>query len=99
MVRRSYHGGVQARTADLVAGLLFGRYPEGTSVAAAGFGHVPGTLLELTLPTCRPRRAPGHLGETRSRPGTAPRLDWVNCLFDPRRGLTDAATAPGWLIR
>jgi adenine/guanine phosphoribosyltransferase-like PRPP-binding protein len=92
-VVRSYHGGVQARTADLVAGLLFGRDPEGTSVAAAGFGHVPGTLLELTLPTgpSPPRSRPSWGNQV--TPGTAPRLDWVNCLFDPQRGLTDADRA------
>ena len=42
---------------------------------------------------CRPGRlrpAPGRPGEARSAPGTAPRLDWVNCFFDPQRGLTDA---------
>ena len=89
-VVRSYHGGVQARTADLVAGLLFGRDPEGTSVAAAGYGHVPGTLLELTLPTgpSPPRLRPPW--GSHAAPGTAPRLDWVNCFFDPERGLTDA---------
>ena len=49
-VVRSYHGGVQARTADLLAGVLFGREAGGTDFAEAGFGHIPGTLLELTLP-------------------------------------------------
>ena len=49
-VVRSYHGAVQARTADLLVGRLFGRKAEGADVALAGLGHVPGTLLELTLP-------------------------------------------------
>jgi adenine/guanine phosphoribosyltransferase-like PRPP-binding protein len=89
-VVRSYHGGVQARTADLLAGLLFGREPGGTGLAEDGFGYVPGTLLELTLPIgpfpLRPRRP----WESLPVNGTAPRLDWVNCSFDPQRGLTDA---------
>jgi hypothetical protein len=89
-VVRSYHGGVQARTADVLAGLLFGREPDGTGVVEDGFGYVPGTLLELTLPTGpslpRPRPPWGSL----SVPGTAPRLEWINCFFDPERGLADA---------
>jgi adenine/guanine phosphoribosyltransferase-like PRPP-binding protein len=89
-VVRSYHGGVQARTADLLAGLLFGREPSGTGVVEEGFSYIPGTLLELTLPTGpsppRPRRPWG----SPSTPGTAPRLEWVNCFFDPHRGLADA---------
>jgi hypothetical protein len=89
-VVRSYHGGVQARTADLLAGLLFGREHGGTGVVVEGFSYVPGTLLELTLPTGPsplPSRPPwGSL----SVPGTAPQLQWVNCFFDPERGLADA---------
>lgn len=88
-VVRSYHGGVQARTADLVAALLFGRKLGGTDVVEDGFGYFPGTLLELTLPTglslprVRPSWGNGHVR------GKAPDLEWVNCFFDPERGLAD----------
>jgi hypothetical protein len=89
-VVRSYHGAVQARTADVLAGLLFGRDPDGTGVVEEGFSYVPGTLLELTLPTepspSRPRPPWGRL----TVPETAPRLEWVNCFFDPQQGLADA---------
>jgi adenine/guanine phosphoribosyltransferase-like PRPP-binding protein len=89
-VVRSYHGGVQARTADVLVGLLFGQESGGTGVMEEGFSYVPGRLLELTLPTGpsppRPRPPWGSL----SVPGTAPRLEWVNCFFDPERGLADA---------
>jgi adenine/guanine phosphoribosyltransferase-like PRPP-binding protein len=89
-VVRSYHGGVQARTADLLAGVLFGREAGGTDVAEAGFGHVPGTLLELTLPVGpSPPRSRTPWG-SQSALGTAPRLCWLNCAFDSRRGLADA---------
>jgi adenine/guanine phosphoribosyltransferase-like PRPP-binding protein len=88
-VVRSYHGGVQARTAGLVAALLFGRKLGGTDVVEDGFGYIPGTLLELTLPTglslprVRPAWGNGHVR------GKAPDLEWVNCFFDPERGLAD----------
>jgi hypothetical protein len=89
-VVRSYHGAVQARTAHMLAGLLFGRDQDGTGVMEEGFGYVPGTLLELTLPTgpFPPRQRPpwGSL----TVPDTAPRLEWVNCFFDPQQGLADA---------
>jgi hypothetical protein len=89
-VVRSYHGAVEARTADLLAGLVFGREADGTRVTEAGFGYVPGTLLELTLPTGpsppRPRTGWVSLPEI----GAAPNLRWVKCTFDPQRGLTDA---------
>ncbi len=68
-VVRSYHGAVQARTADLLVGRLFGRHADGGDVALAGLGHVPGTLLELTLPTGaapqRPRTPWGRPGPGR----------------------------------
>ena len=89
-VVRSYHGGVQARTADLLAGLLFGREQGGTGVAEEGFGYFPGTLLELTLPTGPSPPPHARRGETRAVPSTAPQLEWVNCFFDPERGLADA---------
>jgi adenine/guanine phosphoribosyltransferase-like PRPP-binding protein len=89
-VVRSYHGAVEARTADLLAGLAFGREDDGTRVAEAGFSYVPGTLLELTLPTGpsprRPRRPWGSLSVS----GAPPNLLWVSCAFDPQRGLADA---------
>jgi hypothetical protein len=89
-VVRSYHGAFQARTADVLAGLLFGRDPDGTGVVEEDFSYVPGTLLELTLPigtsTPRPRLPWGSL----TVPDTAARLEWVNCFFDPQQGLTDA---------
>ncbi len=89
-VVRSYHGGLQARTADLLAEVMFGEEAGRTDVVEAGFGHVPGTLLELTLPAgpspTRPRAPWGG----QSAPGAAPRLRWLSCAFDPRRGLTDA---------
>lgn len=88
-VVRSYHGAVQARTADLLVGRVFGRQAEGTDVALAGLGHVPGTLLELTLPTgAAPRRARTTWG-SRPAPGAAPTLQLVACAFDPQRGLSD----------
>ena len=89
-VVRSYHGGVQARTADLLAGVLFGREAGGTDVAEAGFGHVPGTLLELTLPVGPSPPRPRTPWGSQSALGTAPRLCWLNCAFDSRRGLADA---------
>jgi hypothetical protein len=89
-VVRGYHGAVQARTADVLAGLLFGRDSDGTGVVEEGFSYVPGTLLELTLPTGpsppRPRPPWGSL----TVPGTAPRLEWVNCFLDSGRGVADA---------
>ena len=89
-VVRGYHGGVQARTADLLAGLLFGREHGGTPVVEEGFSYVPGTLLELTLPTglSPPRSRPSWGGA--AVPGAAPHFQWVNCFFDPERGLADA---------
>jgi adenine/guanine phosphoribosyltransferase-like PRPP-binding protein len=89
-VVRSYHGGVQTRTADVLAGLLFGREPEGTGVVEERFSYVPGTLLELTLPTGPSPPRPSAPWGSLSAPGTAPRLQWVNCAFDPQRGLADA---------
>jgi adenine/guanine phosphoribosyltransferase-like PRPP-binding protein len=89
-VVRSYHGGVQARTADLMAALLFGRKPGGTDVVEDGLSYIPGTLLELTLPTgpSLPRtRPPWENGYARGR---GPDLQWVNCFFDPERGLAGA---------
>ena len=89
-VVRSYHGSVQARTAGLMAGLLFGRKPDGTDVVEDGLSYIPGTLLELTLPTgpSLPRaRPPWEDGYVR---GKAPDLQWVNCFFDPERGLAGA---------
>ena len=92
-VVRSYHGAVQARTADLLAGVLFGREAAGTDFAEAGFGHIPGTLLELTLPAgpfpIRPRTQWG----SQSALDVAPRLSWLSCAFDSRRGLADADRA------
>jgi hypothetical protein len=89
-VVRGYHGAVQARTADLLAGLLFGRDPDGNGIVEEGFSYVPGTLLELTLPTVSslPRARPpwGSL----TVPDSAPRLEWVDCFFDPQQGLADA---------
>ena len=89
-VVRSYHGGVQARTADLLVGRLFGREAGGTDVAEGGFGHVPGTLLELTLPTGPSPPRPRTSWESQSALGSAPRLSWLSCAFDSRRGLADA---------
>jgi hypothetical protein len=89
-VVRSYHGGVQARTADMLAGLLFGQESGGTGVVEEGFCYVPGTLLELTLPTGPSPPRPRPPWGSPSVPGTAPRLEWVNCFFDPQRGLGDA---------
>jgi adenine/guanine phosphoribosyltransferase-like PRPP-binding protein len=88
-VVRSYHGAVQARTADLLAARLFGRKAEGTNIALAGLGHVPGTLLELTLPTGATPRRPRTLAGSHHVPGAAPNLDMVICAFDPQRGLAD----------
>jgi adenine/guanine phosphoribosyltransferase-like PRPP-binding protein len=89
-VVRSYHGAVQARTAHMLAGLLFGRDQDGTGVMEEGFGYVPGTLLELTLPTGPfPPRSRLPWGSP-TVPDTAPRLKWVNCYFDPQQGLADA---------
>jgi len=88
-VVRSYQGGVQARTADLLAGLLFAREQAGTGVVEEGLSYCPGTLLELTLPTgpSPPRSRPPRAST--SVPGAAPRLQWLNCFFDPDRGLAD----------
>jgi hypothetical protein len=92
-VVRTYRGGVQARTADLMAGLLFGQEPDGTGVFEDDLSYVPGTLLELTLPTGpSPPRSRAAWGSA-SVHGTAPGLQWVNCFFDPERGLTDADRA------
>ncbi len=89
-VVRSYHGGLQARTADLLAEVMFGGEAGRTDVVEAGLGHVPGTLLELTLPAgpspTRPRMPWGG----QSVPGVAPRLHWLSCAFDSQRGLADA---------
>jgi hypothetical protein len=89
-VVRSYHGGVQARTADLLAEVLFGREAGRTDFVEAGFGHVPGTLLELTLPAGPSPTRPRTLWESQSALGAAPHLSWLNCAFDSRRGLADA---------
>jgi adenine/guanine phosphoribosyltransferase-like PRPP-binding protein len=88
-VVRSYRGGVQARTADLLTGMLFGRDDDGTRVAVAGLGYMPGTLLELTLPTGPFPPRPRTRWVSRAVPNTPPRLLWVNCAFDPQRGLAD----------
>ena len=90
-VVRSYHGGVQARSADLLAGVMFGRGPS-TRFSSAGHGHVPGALLELTLPTSpsdRPFMPWGGLPESRA----ASDLSWVNCAYDPQHGLANADRA------
>ena len=89
-VVRSYHGGVQARTADLLVGKLFGREAGGTDVAESGFGHVPGMLLELTLPTGPSPPRPRTPWGSQSELGSAPRLSVLSCAFDSRRGLADA---------
>jgi adenine/guanine phosphoribosyltransferase-like PRPP-binding protein len=89
-VVRSYHGGVQVRTAEMLAGLLFGRDPDGTGIVEERFGYVPGTLLELTLPTGPSPPRPSGAWISLSAPGTAPRLRWMNCSFDPERGLADS---------
>jgi hypothetical protein len=92
-VVRSYRGGVQERAADRLTGKLFGRTPDGTEIAETGFGHIPGTLLDLTIPTGpRPRRPRGLWG-SQPVPGAVPRLQWTTCVFDPQRGLRDADRA------
>jgi adenine/guanine phosphoribosyltransferase-like PRPP-binding protein/signal transduction histidine kinase len=92
-VARSYRGGIQARTGDLLAGVMFGRVPDGTRVVEAGLGHIPGTVLELAIPTGpRPRR-PRVLWGSQPAPGTVAQLQWVKCAFDPHRGLSDADRA------
>ena len=71
-VVRSYHGGVQARTANLLAGVLFGREADGTSVAEAGLGYVPGTLLSSPSPPAHRRRVRachGEAAQSRERQG------------------------------
>ena len=89
-VVRSYRGGLQARTADLLAGLMFGRDHAGTGEVEEGLGYIPGTLLELTLPTgpSPPRSRPPQASPAAA--GTGSRMHWVNCFFDPDRGLADA---------
>lgn len=89
-VVRSYHGAVEARTADLLAGWVFGRDTDGTRVQEDGLSYVPGTLLELTLPTGPSPPRPRTPWGSPSALGAAPRLHWVSCAFDPQRGLADA---------
>jgi adenine/guanine phosphoribosyltransferase-like PRPP-binding protein len=89
-VVRSYHGGVQVRTADLLAGVLFGRGHGGTGVVEEGFSYVPGTLLELTLPTGPSPPLSRPSWESAALPAATPNFQWVNCFFDPERGLADA---------
>lgn len=92
-VARSYHGAIQARTAGLLAGVLFGRDPGGTLLASAGQGHLPGALLELTLPTSpSPGRARGSWAGSPDS-GQAADLSWVNCAFDPGHGLANSDRA------
>jgi hypothetical protein len=92
-VVRSYRGGVLVRTADLLAGVLFARTTDGSQVAESGYGHIPGTLLEITLPTGpHPRRLRKSWGSLSSS-GTEPWLTWVNCKFHSRRGLSSADRA------
>jgi adenine/guanine phosphoribosyltransferase-like PRPP-binding protein len=86
-VVRSYHGAVQARTADLLAARLFGRQADGTNVALSGLGHVPGTLLELTLPTGAAASRPQTSWGSRPAMDAAPNLMVVACDFDPKLGL------------
>lgn len=91
-VVRGYHGGVQARTADMLAGVLFGRDPGGNRLFSVGHGHLPGALLELTLPTSPSGRPlPPGGGPPVSSP--APDVGWVNCSFDPQYGLANADRA------
>jgi hypothetical protein len=92
-VVRSYHGGVQVRSADLLAGALYSRTAEGTEVAETGLGYVPGTLLELTLPTGPYPSRPPKLWGSKSAPAAVPVLRWVNCAFDPQGGLGKADRA------
>ncbi len=92
-VVRSYHGGVQARTADLLVGKLFGREAGGTDIMEGGFGYVPGTLLELTLPAGPSPPRPRMPWGSQSALDSAPRLSWLSCAFDSRRGLADADRA------
>jgi len=56
----------------------------------AGFGHVAGTLLELSLPAGPSPTRPCAPWGGQSEPGAAPCLCWLSCAFDPRRGLADA---------
>ncbi len=89
-VVRSYHGGVEARTADLLAGSLFGREHGGTRVVEKGLSYVPGTLLELTLPTEPSPPLPRPAWDSVAALGATPDFQWVNCFFDPERGIADA---------
>jgi hypothetical protein len=91
-VVRSYHGGVQARTADLLAGIMFGGDPGGSRLFSVGLGDVPGALLELTLPTS-PSGRPLPLGGGQPVSSAPTDLGWVNCTFDPQHGLANADRA------
>jgi adenine/guanine phosphoribosyltransferase-like PRPP-binding protein len=89
-VVRTYRGGILVRSADWVAGLSFGRSAVGASFAQTGFSHIPGTLLELTLPAGpRPHRAGPPWGSPATTTNVA-RLRWLNCAFDLARGLDEA---------
>jgi hypothetical protein len=88
-VVRSYRGGLLVRTGDLLAGVLFGRTSDGTQVAESGYGHIPGTLLELTLPTGPRLRRPRTSWGSLSPSDVEPWFSWMNCTFHPRQGLSD----------
>jgi adenine/guanine phosphoribosyltransferase-like PRPP-binding protein len=91
-VVRSYNGGLQARTADLLAGIMFGRDPGGRRLFSVGYGHLPGALLELTLPTS-PSGRPLPSGGGPPGPTASSDLGWVHCIFDPQHGLANADRA------
>jgi hypothetical protein len=90
---RSYRGSVVVRTADTMAGLLFGRAADGAGIVERGLGYAPGTLLEVSILTDHPRALPQTSWEYHTDEDDQTRLRWLNCGLDPLRGLSDVDSA------
>lgn len=87
---RTYRGSVVVRTADVMAGRVFGEQQFGTDVADDRVGTATGTLLEVNV-LIDPHRADQFTPRWyESDLDNENRWCLVNCAFDPDHGLGDA---------
>lgn len=86
---RSYRGGVLVRTADAMAGLVYGKKDEAIKISEGRLGRlgrVAGMLLDIHLLT-DPRRGPVSAGWASHPAVNRPaRLRWARCAFHPHHG-------------
>ena len=83
-VVRSYHGAVQARTADLLAGRLFGRKPTGPTSRWPGWATSPERCSNLPFPPVQVPPSADTVGNSPG-PGCRPDPAWWPAPSTPAR--------------